>query len=400
MGMRHCSIARRVPVAAFACAALACCLALASPAAAQRRILYLDYVGNVGSQPAHNHPSRVNAAVAMQALAAASGGAFTVDRFTNPDGLNAAFLAQYDALVFFTCGDLAPTAPLRQALFDFVAGGKGFVGFHSAADSFYSWPEYGTFIGGRFVNHGSDNQPGTIRVEDPGPRGHAGLQQPVHVHRRVLPVPGSRVGYGHAVHAWRQARPDDARSGHAHAGAARAANGVPAARWQRPAARLDAAARRRPHVLLEPRASAGDLGQPAVPRPRAGGDPLGARRRRRRRPRRSLGDGLRTAQQRRHRPQRRQRRSRRRRPHQPAGAGRQHASARLRQSLPGGRGDQQLLRDEDRRAEPQPDLQRARAAPLPDGQRRRADGLRRAGAAVAPDDDAAERRRVLDAGRL
>jgi type 1 glutamine amidotransferase len=139
----------------------------AAPAAAQRRVLYLDYVGYIGSQPAHNHASRPNAAVAMQAIAAASGGAVTVDHVTNPDGLDAAFLARYDAVVFFTSGDLSPTAPLRQALFDFVAGGKGFVGFHSAADSFYSWPEYGTFIGGRFVNHGSDNRPGTIRVEDP-----------------------------------------------------------------------------------------------------------------------------------------------------------------------------------------------------------------------------------------
>jgi type 1 glutamine amidotransferase len=138
-------------------------LGVAAPAAAQRRVLYLDYV----APNAHDHPSRVNARAAMTALAQASGGTFTVDLRTDPTGLDAAALAPYDALVFFTCGDLPADHPLRAALPDFVAGGKGFVGFHSATDSFYSWPEYGDLIGARFLTHGSDNRPGTIRVEDP-----------------------------------------------------------------------------------------------------------------------------------------------------------------------------------------------------------------------------------------
>ena len=163
MGMRLRPIACRVLLVALAC------LALASPAAAQRRVLYLDYV----HPNAHNHLSRVNARAAMTAIAQASGGLFTMDLRTDPTGLDAAALAPYDALVFFTCGDLPADHPLRPALLAFVAGGKGFVGFHSATDSFYSWPEYGDLIGGRFVNHGSDNRPGTIRVEDPN---HVAMQ--------------------------------------------------------------------------------------------------------------------------------------------------------------------------------------------------------------------------------
>ncbi len=163
MGMHFRPIALRVLALAIAS------LAFASPAAAQRRVLYLDYV----NPNAHNHPSRVNARAAMTAIAQASGGAFTVDLRTDPTGLDAAALAPYDALVFFTCGDLPADHPLRPALLAFVAGGKGFVGFHSATDSFYSWPEYGDFIGARFVNHGSENLPGTIRVEDPN---HVAMQ--------------------------------------------------------------------------------------------------------------------------------------------------------------------------------------------------------------------------------
>jgi len=154
---------RRLRPTALGIAAMAAMLALASPAAAQKRVLYLDYVG----PSAHDHPSRVNARAAMTAMAQASNGFFTVDLRTDPTGLDAAALSQYDAVVFFTCGDLSAAAPLRQALFAFVAGGKGFVGFHSSTDSFYSWPEYGDFIGARFINHGSENLPGTIRIEDP-----------------------------------------------------------------------------------------------------------------------------------------------------------------------------------------------------------------------------------------
>jgi type 1 glutamine amidotransferase len=142
--------------------AVIACLALASTAGAQKRILYLDYVGPI----AHNHPSRVNARVAMTAIAQSSG-AFTVTMTDSIIGLDAAFLAEYDAVVFFTCGDMPADSPLRQALLAFVASGKGFVGFHSATDTAYSWPEYGDFIGARFINHGSENQPGTVRVEDP-----------------------------------------------------------------------------------------------------------------------------------------------------------------------------------------------------------------------------------------
>jgi type 1 glutamine amidotransferase len=148
------------------------CLAVAAPAAAQRRLLYVDYVG----PGAHDHPSRTNARAAMQTIAQSGG--MTVTITADAASVTAQTLAQYDAVVFFTCGDLSAAAPLRFALLDFVASGKGFVGFHSATDSFYSWPEYGDFIGARFVNHGSDNLPGTIRLEDPSHVATQGFTNP------------------------------------------------------------------------------------------------------------------------------------------------------------------------------------------------------------------------------
>jgi type 1 glutamine amidotransferase len=153
--MHHLRRARRL------LAILVAWLACAASAEAQKRVLYVDYV----HPQAHNHPSRVNARAAMTAIAQSSG-AFTVTMTESLAGLDAAFLSEYDAVVFFTCGDMPADSPLRQALLDFVASGKGFVGFHSAADTAYSWTEYGSFIGARFVNHGTDSLPGTIRVDD------------------------------------------------------------------------------------------------------------------------------------------------------------------------------------------------------------------------------------------
>jgi type 1 glutamine amidotransferase len=42
---------------------------------------------------------------------------------------------------------------LQQSLIDFLKSGKGFVGIHSATDTYYSWSEYGEMIGGYFDGH-------------------------------------------------------------------------------------------------------------------------------------------------------------------------------------------------------------------------------------------------------
>lgn len=61
-------------------------------------------------------------------------------------------LDPYDVLVFYyTVGEL--TTPQKNGLLEWVASGKGFVGIHSAADSFRGCPEYRAMIGGYFVTH-------------------------------------------------------------------------------------------------------------------------------------------------------------------------------------------------------------------------------------------------------
>jgi type 1 glutamine amidotransferase len=63
-------------------------------------------------------------------------------------------LDAFDAIVFFTDGDLDLDASQKADLLSFVRDdGKGFIGIHSAAITFASWPEYGEMLGGYFDGH-------------------------------------------------------------------------------------------------------------------------------------------------------------------------------------------------------------------------------------------------------
>lgn len=77
------------------------------------------------------------------------------------------YLAGFDAVVFYTTGDLttpgtdgqpAMTPAGKQDLFDYVKGGKGFIGLHSASDSFHTANESKKGPD-RYINHGKDADP-------------------------------------------------------------------------------------------------------------------------------------------------------------------------------------------------------------------------------------------------
>ena len=83
-------------------------------------------------------------------------------------------LDQWDAFAFYTTGDLTKPdtqkdTPMsvqgKQRLLDAIAGGKGFIGFHCATDTFHSpgrgdenqeHPDpYIAMVGGEFIIHGA-----------------------------------------------------------------------------------------------------------------------------------------------------------------------------------------------------------------------------------------------------
>jgi type 1 glutamine amidotransferase len=84
-------------------------------------------------------------------------------------------LNDFDAILFFTGGDLEMDAQQKVDLISFIHDdGKGFIGVHSAAITFVDWPEYGDMIGGFYDEHPWSTFDAPIIVEDPS---FPGMQQ-------------------------------------------------------------------------------------------------------------------------------------------------------------------------------------------------------------------------------
>jgi len=126
----------------------------------------------------------------LLALGARQGWEFTFSK----DGsqFSPEYLAAFDTVFFYTTGDLTTpgtdghpgmTPEGKQALFDYVRGGRGFVGTHSASDTFHTANEdkkgpdryvnhgaqadpYVRFLGGEFIKHGKQ-QPAKNTVINP-----------------------------------------------------------------------------------------------------------------------------------------------------------------------------------------------------------------------------------------
>ncbi len=80
---------------------------------------------------------------------------------------NAKNLNYFDAVMFYTTGELDLNDEQKAALLSFVKeDGKGFLGTHSATDTFYKWLEYGDLIGGYFNEHPWMQVHCKINVED------------------------------------------------------------------------------------------------------------------------------------------------------------------------------------------------------------------------------------------
>lgn len=80
---------------------------------------------------------------------------------------NAKNLDHFDAVVFYTTGELQMDDEQKADFLKFIREeGKGFIGVHSATDTFYKWPEYGEMIGGYFDGHPWNQFEAPIIVED------------------------------------------------------------------------------------------------------------------------------------------------------------------------------------------------------------------------------------------
>jgi uncharacterized protein len=95
-----------------------------------------------------------------------SSGSFTVTATDDVSALTAENLRRFAAILFYTTGELPVSDVQKTALLDFVGSGGGFLGVHSATDTFYLWPDYLKLIGGYFNGH-PWRQAVRIEVVDP-----------------------------------------------------------------------------------------------------------------------------------------------------------------------------------------------------------------------------------------
>jgi type 1 glutamine amidotransferase len=178
-------------LAPLACLGLAISLVLAAPDAKKPRILFFSkssgfehsVISWKNGQPSY-------AEKVLQELGAKHGWDFEFSK----DGskFSKEYLEQFEAVFFYTTGNLLEegtdkqppmTAEGKQALFDYVKSGKGFIGTHSASDTFHTNNEsqkgpdryvnhgeqadaYVRFLGGEFIKHGPQ-QSAKNTVENP-----------------------------------------------------------------------------------------------------------------------------------------------------------------------------------------------------------------------------------------
>jgi type 1 glutamine amidotransferase len=77
-------------------------------------------------------------------------------------------LNDFDAIFFFGVREIELTAEQKDDLLSFVRDdGKGFVCAHAGATAFFSWPEFGEMVGGRFDEHPWGIIKAPVMVEDP-----------------------------------------------------------------------------------------------------------------------------------------------------------------------------------------------------------------------------------------
>ena len=80
--------------------------------------------------------------------------------------LSADYLAEFDGIMMMTNGNLPLEDSQKRALLDFVRSGKGFIGVHCAALTFYNYPEFGEMLGGYFRRSIKQRKIAVLKVED------------------------------------------------------------------------------------------------------------------------------------------------------------------------------------------------------------------------------------------
>lgn len=120
--------------------------ATAEPAKARKILVFNKCEGYVHSS--------IPVADKMLEIMGKKTGAFEVTITDDTNMLDPEKLAGYDAIILNNTTQWKLNDPKqREALLNFVKGGKGLIGIHAATDNFYNWPEGAEMMGGLFDGH-------------------------------------------------------------------------------------------------------------------------------------------------------------------------------------------------------------------------------------------------------
>ena len=165
-------------------------------------------------------------------------GAFQVTVTEDVGAFTESNLKNYSAVMFYTTGELPFTDEEKSALVDFLKSGHGFVGVHSATDTWYEWGVYNKIIGGYFNEH-PWHQLVTVDVADPNSKLVSGLGKSFQIKDEIYQIADFQADTSHVLLG--------ARPGLCGSGQVRSA---PALLWM--ANRLDADVRQRTRLLQQP----------------------------------------------------------------------------------------------------------------------------------------------------
>lgn len=110
-------------------------------------------------------------------------------------------LANYDVVMFYTTGDLPISKEARDYFFDewLRQPGHGFVGVHSASDTFHNYEPYWDMVGGTFIEHPWQwNAEITLAVHDPD-------------HPTMKPFGGASVDWIDEIYIYKNWQPEKVR---------------------------------------------------------------------------------------------------------------------------------------------------------------------------------------------
>jgi uncharacterized protein len=111
------------------------------------------YQHDVVRRPAPAEPSTVERVLTDLGRRSGSFDVTLVSARDELDRLTVASVRAHRAILFFTTGELPIAPAVRQAMFQSVRDGGGFVGVHSATDTWYTIPEYRELLGATFDGH-------------------------------------------------------------------------------------------------------------------------------------------------------------------------------------------------------------------------------------------------------